>query len=240
MELARALTSRRRHGSEATYIGPARAMSTRTGPIKRSAISNPVQLISTTNVLAYNAPNIYGSSDDSDSSASLGASSRATTPEVTPGESPVEPNHLSCYFQPNSAITRSSNGSVEAESPKIPTRAPSHTKRSHQVAARQRASSRVTPPPSAIHTSPPLQSTVEVMEHKPIAENHPFGAELAQVNEVAEKYGTREAMVLDEEEQFLINHGLCKFRAEEYVDEIQSLFGGGYNNPFSPFAPGWI
>ena len=240
MELARALTNRRRQGSDAQYMGPARAASTRTGPIKRSAISNPVQLISTTNALAYNAPNIHSaSSDDSDGSTSLGSSSRATTPEVGPSDSPIEPNHLSCYFPQNNRIaTRSSKDSMETDSPKIPTRALSHTKKSHQAAARHRASSRATPPPTTIHSPPPLNHNFEMTSSKPPS-NHPFGAEIVQVHEVAEKFGARD-VILDEEEQFLINNGLCKFAADDYVDEIQSLFGGSYNNPFSPFSPVWI
>ena len=239
MDLARALTNRRRQGSESNhnYVGPARAGSTRTGPIKRSAISNPVELISTTNVLAYNAPNIYGSSDESDGSNSLAASSRATTPETSPDESPLEPNHLSCYFPQRRNTTRTSKDSIDSESPKIPTRAPSHTKKTHQAIARKRASSRATQPPTAIHA---LQTPHEDLATQNAHYDHPFGAEIAQVNEVAEKFGTREAMILDEEEQFLMNHGLCKFQAEDYVDEIQSLFGGSYNNPFSPYAPVWI
>ena len=239
MELARALTNRKRQNSDANYVGPARAGSTRSGPIKRSAISNPVELISTTNALAYNAPNIYGSSDESDGSASIGMTSRATTPETSPDESPIEPNHLSIYFPPRSNPTRSSNDSMDNETPKIPQRAPSHTKKSHQFAARQRASSRATPPPNTIHAPSIPQSTPEPVSSQSLSE-HPFGAEIAEVNKVAEKFGTREVMILDEEEQFLINNGLCKFGADDYVDEIQSLFGGSYNNPFSPFSPVWI
>ena len=87
--------------------------------------------------------------------------------------------------------------------------------------------------------APPALPTFEPVSSKTLSD-HPFGAELAQVNEVAEGYGARAAPVLDEEEQFLVDHGLCKFGAEEYVDEIVGLFGGMTNNPFGPFTPVWI
>lgn len=73
-----------------------------------------------------------------------------------------------------------------------------------------------------------------------IEANHPFGAELEQVNELAEEIGARDVMVLDDEELFLMSHGLQKFGAEDYLDEIQGLFGGGFGNPFGPFNAGWI
>ena len=242
MDLARALTNRnKRHAIDtSSYIGPARAASMRSGPIKRSAISNPVQLISTTNVLALQAPNIYASDNDSDSSSpSLGPSSRATTPEMSPSaESPAEPSRLASYIQPNRLPTRSSKDSTDSESsPTIPQRALSHTKKTHQaVAARKRAESTTMQPPNAIHNQSPLRDTFSTQPDS----HHPFGAELAQVNEVAEKFNATEVIILDEEEQYLMSHGLCKFGAEEYVDEIQGLFGGSYNNPFSPFTPVWI
>ena len=218
-----------------SYMGPARAASLRNGPIKRSAISNPVELISTTNVLALQAPNIYGSDNDSDSSVSLGASSRATTPEMSPSdEAPIEPNHLSSYFKSNNHPARSSKDSTDGESsPRIPQRAVSHTKKTHQaIAARKRSESNTIQPPNAIHNQSPLRETFSTQPDS----GHPFGAELTQVNEVAEKFNATNVIILDEEEQYLQSHGLCKFGAEEYVDEIQGLF----NNPFSPFTPVWI
>jgi len=241
MDLARALTNRnKRQAMDAvTYMGPARAASMRNGPIKRSAISNPVELISTTNVLALQAPNIYASDNESDSATSLGSSSRATTPEMSPSdESPTEPNRLASYIQPNRFPTRSSKDPTDGESsPRIPHRALSHTKMTHQaVAARKRSESTTIQPPNAIHNQSPLRDTFSTQP----ASGHPFGAELAQVNEVAEKFNASKVIILDEEEQYLQSHGLCKFGAEEYVDEIQGLFGGSFNNPFSPFTPVWI
>lgn len=213
------------------------------GSIKRSAISSPLELISTTNVLAYEAPNIYAStsSDESDSSFTFSQSSRATSPDTSSIESapsPVEPNHLSSYFQ--SATTRASKGASDCDSPTIPQRAPSHTKKSHQASARSRRSaSKSTLPPNALPSPSTTRTSIDTFSSKP-EPDHPFGAELTKVNELAEEIGARDVLILDDDEQFLMSRGLCKFGAEDYVDEIVGLFGGSYNNPFSQFAAVWI
>lgn len=242
MELARALTGRKRQGAvDIAQYQPNRAMSMRkAGSIKRSAISSPLELISTTNVLAYEAPNIYGSSDESDSSLAFSGSSRATTPETSSSESPspIEPNHLSTYFQ-SASTARGSKDSIDSNSPTIPQRAPSHTKKSHQASAIRRSASKTTMPPNAIHNLSTSRSSVDMFSNKP-EPDHPFGAELTKVNELAEEIGARNVLILDDEEQYLIEHGLCKFGVEDYVDEIQGLFGGSYNNPFSSFNAVWI
>lgn len=68
---------------------------------------------------------------------------------------------------------------------------------------------------------------------------HPFCAELDQVNELVEEIGSRQ-MVVDEEEQYLLSHGLLKFGVEDYMDEIEGLIGGIFGNPSSPLSSGWI
>lgn len=70
--------------------------------------------------------------------------------------------------------------------------------------------------------------------------NHPFGAELAQVNELVEVFGAKDVTIWDEEEQFLTEHGLQKFGAEDYVMEIQGLFGGVFDDCAFPMSAGWI
>lgn len=69
--------------------------------------------------------------------------------------------------------------------------------------------------------------------------DHPFGAELAQVNELAEEIGTHEAIMLDEEEQYLFDNGLCKFSVDDYLTEIESYFGP-FGSPYTPFNAAWI
>ncbi|KAJ2976035.1 hypothetical protein NUW58_g8192 [Xylaria curta] len=106
----------------------------------RNKISSPMELTHTTNMLAYNAPDLYprttspptrsSNSDDESSldSPSTAISSPPTSPEIPSGERKLEspePNHLSCYF---TVPTQKPVPSAQA-APSIPTRAPSHTKK---------------------------------------------------------------------------------------------------------------
>jgi len=61
---------------------------------------------------------------------------------------------------------------------------------------------------------------------------HPFGNELAKVSELVEDYGiTKQNLaVVDEEEQDLISRGLFKFRAEDYMSEIQGFFQSAFSD----------
>lgn len=156
----------------------------------------------------------------------------------------MEPNHLSSYFQSpglssSSKGFRQSHGHSDIDVPAIPSRALSHTKKSHQEIARQRSLSRSIQPPNAIHNSATTSSSFDIFSGKADAQ-HPFSAELDQVNELAEEIGARDVMILDQEEQWLMTRGLLKYDVEEYVEEIQGLFGGIYGNSFNPFDAGWI
>lgn len=255
MDLARNFT-RRNKRPDAALHAPTRATSIRKhdGHVNHSMISSPVELLSTTNVLALNAPDLHSSlgnspfssasssADDSDVSQIFSALSRSTSPETSSMESapsPVEPNHLTSYFEkPGRPF---SERPTEVCAPAIPLRAKSHTKKTHQAAARERSSSRTTPPPVAIHSPVvPARSSIDMFSSNPEAD-HPFGAELAQVDELAEEIVANEATMLDEEEQYLIDNGLCKFTANDYLDEIQGYFGAGaFGSPYSPFNAAWI
>lgn len=68
---------------------------------------------------------------------------------------------------------------------------------------------------------------------------HPFGKELAQVNEVAEEFGAT-ARLLDEEEQEILSKGLRKFAVEDYLDEIAGLYGGIFEGKLGPMSKPWI
>ncbi|KAL8739637.1 MAG: hypothetical protein Q9184_008579 [Pyrenodesmia sp. 2 TL-2023] len=252
MELARNFTRRNRR-VEVAPVSPGRATSIRKrdGHVDHSLISAPLELLSTTNVLALNAPDLHtslastpfssasSSADDSDVSRTFSASSRSTTPEKSSIESSpiqVEPNHLTSYFQ--SPGRQFSGASTEVCIPAIPSRAKSHTKVMHQASARRRSNSKPQPP-VAIHTPVlPTRSSVDMFSSNP-EPDHPFGAELAQVNELAEEIGANEATMLDEEEQYLINNGLCKFTVDDYVSEIESYFGT-FGSPYPLFNNVWI
>jgi len=159
--ITRAFTTRRVKMSTdiaASRDAPQRSNTTKGAgyPSIRNKISAPLELIHTTNMLSYNAPDILPqkqvtspssdssrSDDESDSSPTTAASSPPTSPEVSPAERSMspEPNHLSCYFTPpGQALTTPGAGVVEA--PIIPRRAPSHTKKaSYEALARSRSNS---------------------------------------------------------------------------------------------------
>ncbi|PNY24657.1 Uncharacterized protein TCAP_05407 [Tolypocladium capitatum] len=150
MSLSRAFTARRlRSSNDLADDGnlPLRSNTTK-GPLLRHKISAPVQLVHTTNMLSYNAPNLprprHGRSfantkSDEDSDALTTAESTPpTSPDVTPSErsSSPEPNHLTSYFKTpvRRPVAR------ETEPPAIPMRSPSHTKKnSYEALARSRS-----------------------------------------------------------------------------------------------------
>jgi len=73
-------------------------------------------------------------------------------------------------------------------------------------------------------------------------EQHPFGPELAKVSEIAEEFGISEERlaVADEEEKELVSKGLFKFRAEDYMSEIQGLFMSAFCDPIPTMSAMWI
>jgi hypothetical protein len=123
MSLARAVTRRIKRSEVPSPSPPTRSQSVKnpTAQIDRAKISLPVALVSTTNMLSYNAPDIsnmrqvssstastHSSAEDSDHSASTTRSRASTTGSrdtVLTDASSVEfsptspaPNHLSGYF----------------------------------------------------------------------------------------------------------------------------------------------
>lgn len=221
------------------------------GTIKRGNISGPVQLLSTTNMLAYNAPDINGrntssassvdSKEDSDTGISPQSYSSSTThitaPDFSPHESsPVDSNAQYFPKQPETIISHprsSTTSSSSTDAPMVPRRAPTHTKR-YQELARKR-SQRMEAPPVEPPRSTPVVATQDVF--KP--EAHPFGKELEQVNQVAE--GFRSPHVMDEEEQILHRKGLKKFTVDDYLAEIEELYGSIFDDKLGPIAAGaWL
>lgn len=264
MALARALTKRAKR-TEAPAPLPTREGSVRfpTGTIQRGKISLPTELLSTTNVLALNAPDIRSiSASSSNSSLRSGEDSDfshlshsfidspLTSAETSSIESsPVTPEphygHTSFLKEatPARSATVSGMRSTSAGSdssidiPAIPQRAESHSKKAHEHLARKRSMSRLSPPPTAMPTTTTASRTSVDFFRASVDPSHPFGKELAQVNEVAEDFGAS-AAVLDEEEQIILNQGLRKFGVEDYVMEIQGLFGGVFEDQVGQMA--WI
>jgi hypothetical protein len=222
------------------------------GTIKRGKISGPVQLVSTTNMLAYNAPDLSSATSSSSSSIRSPDDSEISfsqqsfgTPITSPDDSsrdasPIEPNQAS-YFPKQQSIpkrsattishTRSSTSTTSStDAPMVPRRALSHTKRSHQELARQRSLSRLDPPPLNVSRTPSVRQAPDP-SYK--TEAHPFGKELEQVNEVAEEFGgtTRR---FDEEEAVLFSKGLRKFTVDDYLVEVNDLYGSIFDDQLGP------
>ncbi|MCJ1306554.1 hypothetical protein MMC25_000197 [Agyrium rufum] len=193
------------------------------------------------------------SDSDGDRSPGYHSSSSVSTPDtMSIASSPISPatNHLSTYFQMPSTPEA---GNGETNIPAVPSRSPSHTKKSHQAMARKRSASQIRSPatPSVAYSmtgpslAPPhspesdLRDSVAIfslstphdialpsaVKEEALTSMHPFGAELAQVNELAEDFASQIA-IWDEEEKYLTAHGLHKFGVEEYVMEIEGLYGG--------------
>lgn len=214
------------------------------GTIKRGNISAPVELLSTTNMLAYNAPDLHSATSSSTSSlqspddSELSFSHQSFGSQITtPDDSPIDSNPVPSYFPKRSATITShprssTSTSSSTEAPLVPKRALSHTKRSHQELARKRSLSRLSPPPlNSSRSGPALRTTQDFFQPEP----HPFGKELEQVNEVVEEFGGGHR-VLDEEEMLLHNKGLKKFTVNDYLVEIEDLYGSIFDDQLGPIG----
>lgn len=120
--------------------------------------------------------------------------------------------------------------------PAIPQRAPSHSKQAHVELSRKKSIQRMSPPPTSLDKPSVRNST----DHPSFDSGHPFGKELAKVNEVAEEFGAASS-VMDDEEQEILSKGLCKFSVEDYIIEIAGLYGGGvFDGKLGPMANPWV
>ena len=226
MSLARAFTTVRRNkptedGKPATYIG--RAASQRqpnAKPIERAQISLPVALLSTTNMLSYEAPDIEGtiriantirevpasrsvsgnsSSDESDrydrsDRSSIGGRSLSQdtdTTSVDGGESPIIP-------EPNhlSSYFKSSQTPLHARTESTASSQPSpiipQRAPSHSIKAHVLSHKQ-----SVKRVANPLSPKRDTFNRlseisctSSAPSTHPFGKELEQLNEAAEEFGS--------------------------------------------------
>jgi len=160
MSLARAFTTRRANkGSADLGDSVKRSHTLHRTPSQRALrnnISAPLELVHTTNMLAYNAPDIYPrqpsrtnsnatSSTIDESDAATSNTTTSTAPSSPGGENEYspgpKPNHLSSYFvAPGTAVVHG----IPADAPAIPKRSPSHTKKNSMDAlARKQSLSRL-------------------------------------------------------------------------------------------------
>ncbi|KAH0545185.1 hypothetical protein GP486_008467 [Trichoglossum hirsutum] len=254
MEIARALTARRnKYGGDSTPTPalPARPSTfstkrTPSTPISRRKISAPIALISTTNMLSYNAPDIRSSSSSSlsasDSDVSPSHSTSTSVSLDSPPRSPVGPNHLSIYFPPSGRLDSTSSQPSE-DVPPVPQRATSHTRTSHML-AHKRSLKRKSPPNLISNTitesnltqsSPSADSTG--FDQPADQPKHPFRQELKEVDELVESFDLEEELVMREK-------GLLRFPAKAYLEEIEHeidyLFGGVFADQLPVLGTGWI
>ncbi|KAI9890781.1 MAG: hypothetical protein M1814_003565 [Vezdaea aestivalis] len=246
MSLSRAFTSRRPRRSDdpsSSAFPVPRSSSRRTAPkasVRKLQISAPVDLILATTFTSYDAPDhSHSPSSDEDSVSSRLFSARASKTSSTDSIVPSPaPNHLTAFFNPSKA-----NGTHEVvpamSAPAVPKRANSHTAASHQALARKRSQSRSREivPPTSIHSQP--RSSANAFSPQLDSHNHPFSRELQQVNELAEEMGL-DGGVMDEEERYLQSHGLQKFSADDYLDEILGLYTDAGRSGYGALDASWI
>lgn len=236
MDLARAFTKRNKR-PERLNGGPTRAFSTRKhdGSINHNFISSPVELLSATNALAYDAPTLHPASDSESQMSSL-PSSRDTTPDTSSIEcapSPIEENHLTDFFRnpgpplsPKASVRRSNSSGDGSFARRIR----SQLQKSHATSSQDRDAASATP----------VVPDVPLAQDKLTENSHPFGAELAKVTELAEEIGGSNVMIQGEDEQYLVSRGLHKWTEHDYVDDLASYFGNTSMNPFIGSASAWI
>jgi hypothetical protein len=145
---------------------------------------------------------------------------------------------LSIYFPPSGRLDSASSHQSE-DIPPVPQRALSHTRTSH-ILAHKRSLKRASPPNlvSSVITEPnPTRSTTPSANSTGVDQpSHPFGKELEQVNELVEEFN----LEFDDEEVLMRKKGLMKFLAEDYMTEIEDLFGGVFEDQLPVLGAGWI
>lgn len=254
MSLARAFTRRNKKSIDHSAVNRGTSIKYPPGTINRSLISLPTELISTTNVQALTAPDIRSISGSSTGSINSGndsdfstidrsflnnTGSDASSIESSGPATPITPatDDMKSFF--DSKIPAQFLPSVASPTitPSVPQRSPSHSKKAHVELSRKRSIQRMSPPPTSL-AKPAVRNSADIF-NKSTDPSHPFGRELAQVNEIAEEFGAT-SRLLDEEEQDIMSKGLCKFGVEVYLDEIAGLYGGIFEDKLTSLAKPWI
>jgi len=266
MSLARAFTNKRTKSDVDTmmHLHLGRAASQRTGkPIRRNDISGPVALVSTTNLLSYEAPAIAGtapisiriadakpsvdsSSDDESDRSMLSMSTNPTgtdnsSVEISPVSAEAEPNHLSCYFKPSfdsKAQPDPSAAPVDSmfDAPSIPKRVPSHSKRAHEHIHRKRAIQRLMSPPGSISSVAEVNPSAFTSPFVGLPTESTYGNGLQKLDEIVEgPASVRHSPEEAAEVAYLNSKNLAHLAASDYLSEIQSLIHIHFTD-----EPAWI
>ncbi|KAL2261142.1 hypothetical protein VTK26DRAFT_4638 [Humicola hyalothermophila] len=164
-------------------------------------------------------------------------------------------SHRTVSTKPSLTFSRSSSSSTSTS---VTTHSSSTTP-AHQLYHRSKLSSASTAPATTTTASPPKPPVSppqrpqrkDHYHHHSATESqqqHPFGPELAQVSEIAEEYGVKEQVnttiattvttdAVDAEEQVMLDKGLTKLSADEYLSEVARLFGRFFGTAAPPPAP---
>jgi ribosomal protein L32 len=271
------MTRRTKRTEAPSSSPPTRSLSVKPSmsQIDRTKISLPVALVSTTNMLSYEAPDIatmrhvssstassHSSAEDSDHSVSTGRSRASTVGSTLTDASSVDssptspaPNHLSGYFPSAGKQVRKSasiaslhnvkEATVESAPavPAVPQRAVSHSKRAHERLAAKRSISNLNARGStgSQRNSREQRSSVEMFSATIQEEAHPFGRELAQLNEIVEEFGgaIRDAEA-EADMSVMRSRNLAAYCAADYMSDIQPLFNSRFGFPQQVAAMAWI
>jgi len=160
---------------------------------------------------------------------------------------------LSCYFKPavdtqSKSLSQSppSSARPSLDTPSLPQRVPSHSKKAHENIHRKRSIQRMMSPPATSRDfNRDTRSSTEIFSPTKASfieapKESPFGRELAQLDEVAEELGhvVRDAEA-DADISVMKSRGLAYFAASDYMSDIQDLIYATFAPETQDFA-GWI
>jgi len=215
----------------------------RRNSVSKTQISAPVALISTTNMISYTSPSLRTSLRTSLSQGSISSSNSIGSPSSDCPSSPLSVGSSGEDSAPESPATNNLSPFFSAVPAAIP--APVRSNSTRSVKKGTRPTSELARSPSL----PPFKSPARKSGFQPVAAppksavrglstQHPFGAELAQVAEMAEEIAGLEMQ--DAEEQFMRERGLLKFNASDYEQEIWDGMGGVFEDELLPVFGKWI
>ncbi|KAL1303996.1 hypothetical protein AAFC00_000440 [Neodothiora populina] len=221
MSLARAFTTRRNRADKPSTGGFLGRSTSHRSPAKptKPQISAPINLISSTNVLSFDAPDIVGtvptpyataayversmsfgasdsssrsSGDHSDVSSASARDYSTDASSLTSSPNSPEPNHLSCYFKPSvytDLPDRPGSQSSQTSQPSFDAPAVPQRAPSHSKKAHMHVSRQRSISRLRSPPSTAQEMVRESSENFASEQIHPFGKELEQLNEIAEEFG---------------------------------------------------
>jgi hypothetical protein len=182
------------------------------------------------------------------------ASSIENSPTASPGQSPdsyfLSKSGLSKHIPRRSASsidmrTKSRSPNIRPLSPEIPHRAPSHSKKAHEVMARKRSLQQFSShSPASSASSKEFRVSIDMFSPNVDSPLHPFGKELEQLDEIAEEFGSAVKNIEnDADVKIMMKRNLAKFCANDYIMELAPLYEHCFGRPMEIAVDnggGWI